>query len=66
VPRFELLSWGTASSGRKLYDGGYKHEATIVSVDRASGLITVKYVRNGTIEQKLLDSVSRYWYVRKP
>jgi hypothetical protein len=64
-PRFELLSWRTASPGRKLYGGGSKHEATIVSVDRSSGLITVKYVRNGAIEQKLLDAVSRYWYITK-
>lgn len=30
-PRFEPLSWATATVGRRLYDGAYKHDATIVS-----------------------------------
>lgn len=64
-PRFEALSWRTARAGRKLYDGAYKHHATIVSVDRGEGLIHVKYVRSGSVEPKLLDAVARFWYVRK-
>lgn len=64
-PRFEPLSWATAKPGRKLYDGAYKHDATIVSVNRAEGLIRVKYVRSGTVEPKLLNAVTRFWYVRK-
>lgn len=64
-PRFESLSWRTAGAGRRLYDGAYKHDATIVTVDRAKGLIYVKYVRSGSVEPKLLDAVARFWYVRK-
>lgn len=63
-PRFEPLSWTNAHVGTKLYDGAYKHEATIVGIDRGEGLIRVKYVRSGTIEPKLLEAVSRFWYVR--
>lgn len=64
-PRFEPLSWATARVGRKLYDGAYKHDATIVSIDRTDGLIHVKYVRSGSVEPKLLHAVARFWYVRK-
>lgn len=64
-PRFEPLSWGTARPGRKLYDGAYVHEATIVSISRDDGLIHVKYVRSGTVEPKLLSAVARFWYVRR-
>ena len=28
APRFEPLSWSTATVGRRLYDGAYKHDAT--------------------------------------
>lgn len=65
VPRFEPLSWTTATVGRRLYDGAYKHDATIVSIDRAEGLIRVRYVRSGSVEPKLLVAVARFWYVRK-
>jgi len=62
---FEPLSWATARIGRKLYDGAYKHEATIVGINRPDGLIEVKYVRSGSVEPKLLDAVAQFWYVRK-
>jgi hypothetical protein len=65
APRFEALSWRTALVGRKLYDGAYKHTATITSLNRAEGLIHVRYVRSGLVEPKLLDAVARFWYVRK-
>lgn len=64
-PRFEPLSWTTATVGRRLYDGAYRHDATIVSVDREEGLIRVRYVRSGSVEPKLLEAVARFWYVRK-
>lgn len=64
-PRFEQLSWATATVGRKLYDGAYRHDATIVSVARGKGLVHVKYVRSGSVEPKRLDAVARFWYVRK-
>lgn len=64
-PPYTSLSWGTAKPGQRLYNGAYKHEATIVSVDRPAGLITVRYERTGTIEPKLLDAVAKSWYVRK-
>lgn len=64
-PPFEPLSWSTARKGTKLYDGAFKHEATIVRVNRAEGLIEVRYVRSGTVEPKLLDAVARFWYVHK-
>lgn len=65
APRFEPLSWTTATVGRRLYDGAYKHDATIVSVNRPEGLIRVQYVRSGSVEPKLLEAVARFWYVRK-
>ncbi|MFL6245199.1 MAG: hypothetical protein ACJ74H_04185 [Thermoanaerobaculia bacterium] len=64
APRFEPLSWATATVGRRLYDGAYKHDATIVSVDRAEGVIRVRYVRSGSVEPKLLRAVAQFWYVR--
>lgn len=65
APRFEPLSWSKATVGRRLYDGAYKHHATIVSVNRAEGLIRVRYVGSGSVEPKLLEAVARFWYVRK-
>jgi hypothetical protein len=64
-PRLEPLSWETARPGRKLYDGTYEHDATIVSVSRADDLIHVKYVRSESVEPKRLSAVARFWYVRK-
>lgn len=64
-PRFEPLSWATAEVGRRLYDGAYEHDATIVSVDRANDLIEVRYVRSGTTEPKQLSAVAAYWYVKQ-
>lgn len=65
APPFVPLSWATATSGQKLYNGSYKHEATIVTVNKSAGLITVKYVRTGSTEPKRLESVAALWYVRK-
>ncbi|HEV7919161.1 MAG TPA: hypothetical protein VGR02_00070 [Thermoanaerobaculia bacterium] len=64
-PAFEPLTSATATMGRKLYDGGYRHDATIVRVDRAEDLIYVKYVSSGSVEPKRLRAVAPYWYVRK-
>lgn len=64
-PPFEPLSWTSATPGQKLYNGSYNHEATIIAVDRASGQITVKYVRTGSVEPKRLDAVANFWYVKK-
>lgn len=64
-PAFEPLSWAKARIGTKLFDGAYKHEATIVALRRSEGIIEVKYVRSGAVEPKLLSAVSRFWYVRK-
>ena len=65
APKFVQLSWASAAPGRKLYDGTYKHDATIVSADRSTGLITVRYVHSGTVEPKDLEAVSQFWYVRQ-
>ena len=65
TPQFEQLAWSTAKPGTKLYDGSYKHEATIVSVDRAGGIIVVKFVQSGSKEPKKLSAVAAYWYVKK-
>lgn len=65
TPTFEPLSWRTAKTGVRLYDGTYRHTATIVAVDKAEGLIRVKYVKSGSIEPKLLESVAKFWYVKK-
>jgi hypothetical protein len=64
APRFEPLSWSNADEGRRIYNGAYEHEATIVSVDRPNDLIRVRYVRSGTTEPKKLSAVARYWYVK--
>lgn len=61
---WEQLSWDNARSGVRLYNYNEKHEATIQTVDRPSGLITVRY-RSGSVEPKELDAVSRFWWVRK-
>ena len=65
VPAFEPLSWAKARVGTTLFDGAYKHTATIVAIRRSEGIIEVKYVKSGTVEPKLLSAVSRFWYVRK-
>jgi hypothetical protein len=64
-PPYEPLSWPTARVGTKLYNGAYKHDATIVHVKRGEGLIEVRYVKSGSVEPKLLSAVAHYWYVRK-
>jgi hypothetical protein len=62
---FVPLSWASAVTGQKIYNASYKHEATIVAVDKSSGLIRVKYVRGGSVESKRLESVATVWYVQK-
>jgi hypothetical protein len=63
-PKFEQLSWDNARVGLRLYDGSYKHEVTVVSLDRANDLMEVKYVRSGRIEPKKLTTVAQFWYVK--
>ena len=65
APQFAPLSWASARPGVKLYDGSYRHVATIVTVNRASGIIHVKFASNGAVEPKDLESVARFWYVPK-
>ena len=65
TPQLEQLSSSNAKAGTKLYDGAYRHQATIVYVDRAKGIIMVKFLPSGSIEPKLLSAVAPYWYVRK-
>jgi len=65
APRFQQLSWENAKVGTKLYDGSYKHDATIVSVDRANDIIEVRYIRSGAVEPKTLSAVARFWYVKQ-
>lgn len=64
-PPFALLSWSTATVGQMLYGASYKHEATIVGVDKPAGRITVKYKRTGEVEPKNLEAVAKLWYVRQ-
>jgi len=64
TPPFESLSWANVAIGVKLYDGAFKHEATIVGLDRREGVIRVKYVSSGDVEPKLLNAVARFWYVK--
>jgi hypothetical protein len=64
-PKFEQLSWSNARIGAMLYDGSYRHEATITSLDPANDLMEVKYVRSGSIEPKRLSAVAQFWYVRQ-
>jgi len=62
--KWEQLSWQNARPGVELYEYGGKHEATIRSVDRDSGIIVVHY-RSGETEPKNLVAVAQYWWVRK-
>jgi hypothetical protein len=52
------LSSATATMGMKLYNAAGVHEATIIAVDLAADRITVRYVRNGTKEPKMLSAIS--------
>jgi hypothetical protein len=61
---FEPLSWGNARPGVVLFNGA-EPDATIVSVQKSQGLITVRYKQSGAIEQKDLEAVSRFWNVKK-
>lgn len=65
MPQFEQLCWSKAKPGTKLFDGSYRHVATIVSVDRAKDIIMVKFKQSGSIELKKFSAVTAYWYVRK-
>jgi hypothetical protein len=62
---YEPLSWSNAKIGVKLYNYWEEHEVTIVGIDQQAGLITVKYAKNGTVEDKDLNALSRLWFVRK-
>jgi len=62
---YEQLSWSNAKLRVKLYGYDEKHDVTIVGVNRGAGLITVKYVKGGTVEDKRLDAVAQFWWVRK-
>lgn len=62
---YEPLSWSNAKAGVKLYNYWEEHEVTIVGSDRPAGLITVRYIKDGTVEDKSLDSLSRFWFARK-
>jgi hypothetical protein len=64
-PPFENLSWQNARAGTKLYNGAYRHEATILRLDPAHDRMQVRYVRTGEVEPKQFSAVARYWYVRK-
>jgi len=48
----QALSWTNVAIGTRLYDGTFKHEETVVGIDRPSGIIRVKYVRSGDVEPK--------------
>lgn len=65
TPQFEQLTWSTATPRTKLYDGSFRHIATIVSVDRAGDIIVVKFAQSGVSEPKKLSAVAAYWYVKK-
>lgn len=64
-PNLKPLSTVTAVVGTKLYNAAGVHEATIVAVDRSADRITVRYVKNGALEPKMLSAVSRFWYVKQ-
>ena len=65
-PTFELLTRATAVPGQKLYKDPDHHDATIVSVDDATDIMMVKFVRSGTTEPKSLSAIPKlWWYVRK-
>jgi hypothetical protein len=63
-PAFAQLSWNLATQGRRIFDASYEPVGTIRSVDRARGMIYVKF-DSGGVEPKLLESVAPYWYVEK-
>ena len=53
-----------AAVGVKLYNAAGVHEVTIVGVDAAADRVTVRYVKNGTKEPKILSAVSAFWFVK--
>lgn len=62
---FERLSWENAKPGAALFNGAHQQEAMVVSVDRDAGLIRVQYLRSGSIEEKDLAAVAKFWYVNR-
>ncbi len=64
---YEQLSWGNAKPKVKLYDDNGKLRMTVVSVDQAAGIMTVRYPKEsgGVIENKLLEAMSKILLVRK-
>gem|GEM_PF-3403720 len=64
APDFVQLSWDNAAVGTRLYDGSYRYDATILSLDRPNDLMKVRY-RSGAVEPKQLSAVAPYWYVNQ-
>jgi hypothetical protein len=64
---YEQLSWSNAKPNVKLYDNEGNYKAMIISADQSAGMITVKYGKEGkgAVENKLLDALSEFWFVRK-
>jgi hypothetical protein len=60
----QSLTAATATIGTKLYNAAGVHEATIVAVDLPRDRITVRFVRSGTREPKMLSAVSQLWFVK--
>ena len=59
------LSWSTAEPRVKIYDGGFHHVATIVKANRAAGMVLVRFESSGSVEEKSLDAVAPFWYVKR-
>lgn len=60
---FEPISWKNLKPGRKLYAAG-RHEATVLFVEPATGLIYVEYL-SGSVEYKRVSAVADFWSVKK-
>jgi hypothetical protein len=58
------LTATNAANGVKLYSAAGVHEATIVGVDAAVDRITVRYVRDGASEPKVLSALGKFWFVK--
>lgn len=64
-PSLQPLTGATATIGTKLYNAAGVHEATIMAVDLPRDRITVRFVRNGAREPKMLSAVSQFWFVKR-
>jgi len=64
-PQSRVTSRVGARVGVKLYDGSYRHEATIMNLDPSHDLMVVRYVKSNSVEPKRLSAVASFWYVRK-